>query len=165
MKRLKLDGMVFGKLTILSCDGPGPEGAIWWTARCECGNMKSARGADLKRGFVVSCGCWNSHVLSERCTTHGWSKTRIYRIWQAMKDRTGNPAASRYSYYGGRGIKLCDEWFEFTVFRDWALANGYSDKLSIDRIDNDGNYESTNCRWADQRTQVLNRRKMKRNTA
>jgi len=75
-----------------------------------------------------------------------------------MRDRTSNPAASRYAYYGGRGIEVCAEWLSFEAFRDWSLANGYGSKLSIDRIDNSGNYEPANCRWATQQMQVRNRR-------
>ena len=90
--------------------------------------------------------------------THGGSHTRIYRIWQAMRDRTSNPRAFRREYYGGRGITVCDEWQTFAPFQAWALNNGYEPNLSIDRIDNDGNYEPSNCRWATQKMQVQNRR-------
>lgn len=158
MKRLALDGMTFGRLSVIDCDGSGPDGAIWWKCACECGTTKSFRGADLKRNFVQSCGCWNSQRTTEKNTTHGGSHTRVYRIWQAMRDRTGNPKASRYAYYGGRGISVCREWQQFEPFREWALSNGYAANLSIDRIDNDGNYEPYNCRWATQQTQVRNRR-------
>ena len=91
--------------------------------------------------------------------THGGSTTRLYRIWQAMHDRTGNPRASRFAYYGGRGISVCPEWSEFAPFQQWAMANGYADNLSIDRYpDNSGNYEPSNCRWATPSQQVRNRR-------
>lgn len=158
MKKLELHGHVFGSLRVVKCDGPNKEGAISWLCECECGNYASVRGSDLKRGFTKSCGCAAKSVLLRRNTTHGGSKTRIYRIWQAMIDRTSNPRASRYSYYGGRGISICHEWRDFAAFRLWAMANGYSDNLSIDRIDNDGNYQPDNCRWATQQMQVQNRR-------
>lgn len=158
MKRLALDGMKFGRLSVVDCEGPRSDGAIWWKCECECGSTKSFRGSDLKRNFIQSCGCWNSQVVASRSTTHGGSHTRLYRIWQAVRDRTGNPKASRYAYYGGRGIAVCEEWSDFATFRDWALSNGYEASLSIDRIDVDGNYEPSNCRWADQATQVGNRR-------
>jgi hypothetical protein len=158
MRPLDLNGHAFGRLTVLGRSSPKPDGAIWWSCKCVCGSTKDVRGADLKRGFVLSCGCWNSQRTANRNRTHGESGTRLYHIWQAMRGRTGNPKASRYSYYGGRGISVCPEWNDFEQFRDWALSNGYADNLSIDRIDNDGNYEPSNCRWADQKTQVRNRR-------
>lgn len=158
MKRLELHGHIFGALTVEKCDGPNQEGAITWLCRCDCGNYVSVRGSDLKRGFTKSCGCAVKEILLRRNTTHGGSKTRVYRIWQAMIDRTSNQRASRYSYYGGRGISVCDEWSDFESFRLWAMSNGYSDSLSIDRINNDGNYRPDNCRWATQKMQVQNRR-------
>jgi hypothetical protein len=92
-------------------------------------------------------------------TLHGQSNTRLHRIWKTMKSRCGNPNFDMYRHYGARGIAVCPEWQEsFIAFRDWSLANGYADDLSIDRIDNDGNYEPSNCQWVDRLTQNRNRR-------
>ena len=157
MRPLELSGKTFGKLRVLGLAAAKPDGARWWVCACECGGTKEARAADLSRGAIQSCGCFRRDVPKDRAT-HKGSSTRLYRIWQAMRDRTGNPHASRYSYYGGRGISVCAEWQSFEIFREWALSNGYAPNLSIDRIDNDGNYEPANCRWATQQMQVRNRR-------
>jgi hypothetical protein len=157
MRPLNLNGQHFGRLTVIERDVSRSDGAIWWKCICECGNEKAVRGSDLKRGFILSCGCWRREMPTTRAT-HGGASTRLYHIWQAMRARTENHRASRYAYYGGRGITVCVEWQEFEPFRAWALANGYADHLSIDRINNGGNYEPTNCRWATQTMQVRNRR-------
>ena len=92
--------------------------------------------------------------------SHGKQPSRLYRIWSNMKNRCTNPNADNYLFYGGRGIKVCDEWRDdFIPFRDWAIANGYTDKLTLDRIDNDGNYEPSNCRWETHLHQCNNTRR------
>jgi len=99
-------------------------------------------------------------ATSERNYVHGGAGTRLYRIWLGMKRRTADPRRNNYHRYGGRGITVCEEWKDsFAVFRDWALANGYRDDLSIDRIDNDGNYEPGNCRWNSAKAQSNNTRR------
>lgn len=160
--RLNLLGQTFGRLAVISCGGSDERGAVLWLCNCTCGNEKSARGSDLKRGSILSCGCWNSERTAGKNRSHGYSHTRLYRIWQAMHDRTSNPNASNYRYYGGRGIKVCASWTDFEPFLSWAISNGYREDLSIDRYpDNDGNYEPGNCRWATQSQQVRNSRRCK----
>ena len=93
--------------------------------------------------------------------THGGSKTRLYRIWKQMRVRCTCSTNPTYRYYGARGISICDEWNDFAVFREWAISHGYTGELSIDRVDNDGDYCPDNCRWIPMREQFKNTRKCK----
>ena len=136
-----------------------------WRCRCDCGEDKIVAGHNLKAQKIISCGCAKREQVGQLNRTHAGSNTRLYSIFTNMISRTENPKATAYALYGGRGIKICDEWREsFQVFRDWALANGYTDQLSIDRIDNDKGYCPSNCRWVEQHSQFVNRRSTRRLT-
>lgn len=106
---------------------------------------------------VKSCGC----LKIETHRTHNQSKTRLYNIWILMKKRCDCETSENYKYYGGRGVSYCEEWKKFENFRDWSLQNGYSDNLTLDRIDVDGNYEPTNCKWSTLKEQGNNKRNNK----
>ena len=129
-----------------------------------CGNEFRTRTSTVKSGETKSCGCYLKRRASETNTKHGLRNTRLYRIWSDIKSRTLNSKYKDYLNYGGRGITMCEEWKnDFLSFYDWAMSNGYSDELSIDRIDNDGNYCPENCRWTTQTIQARNQRIYKNN--
>ena len=127
-----------------------------------CGNEFKAQVQNINRETTISCGCY----LKKKRIKHGLSHTKLYTIWKGIKKRTLSPQHKQYYDYGGRGITICDDWKnDFMSFYNWAMSNGYSDELSIDRIDNDGNYEPSNCRWTTSIIQNRNQRVSKNNTS
>lgn len=130
--------------------------------RCDCGTIKLVPLANLTGGRTRSCGCRRSTVCAALRTTHGRTGTRIYGIWNGMRSRCANPRSKSFATYGALGVTVCAEWATFEPFRDWALANGYRDDLTIDRINPFGNYEPTNCRWIPKSEQRHNRRDSQR---
>jgi hypothetical protein len=151
---IDLSGQVFGRLTVLSREKNGGGGHTRWRCGCACGNETVVQQSKLRSGNTSSCGCLQKELVASRLSIHGGSGTRLYTIWSSMKDRCYNPNRAGFVDYGARGISICDEWRnDFTVFREWALVSGYSDRLSIDRVDVDGNYEPANCRWATDKQQ------------
>lgn len=165
-RKIDLTGKTFGRLTVIE-ESPKRtiNGDVYWVCKCTCGGTTVVDSSSLRRGLTKSCGCLPrekmialGHRSAEWSTKHGMHNKRIYRCWDDMIKRCYNPKCNGYHIYGGRGIKVCDEWRTFQNFYDWAKENGYTDELTLDRIDNDGNYEPSNCRWATVKFQNRNKR-------
>lgn len=151
-------GKKFGYWTIID-SATGKDRKKAYLCECKCGKRKIVYLDTLKQGTSKSCGCFHREEMKQRQTTHGKTGQRIIRIYYDMKSRCYDEKNKRFSDYGGRGIKICDEWKNNPArFVEWSNENGYADGLSIDRIDNDGDYEPSNCRWITLKQQAQNRR-------
>lgn len=131
---------------------------------CECGNKFKAQMPSINSGNTKSCGCYNIKMIKYTSTTHGQTNSLLYKKWRNIKNRCFREKDSHFKYYGARGITICDEWRnDFKAFHDWSIKNGYKEELQIDRINNDGNYEPSNCRFTTKSVQARNTRILKSN--
>ncbi len=155
MKKQDLTGLVFGRLVVVEQNGLTPSGKVRWLCRCKCGTDVSCSADNLRSSHTQSCGCIRDETLRNRAT-HGMTGSAEYGSWNGAWERTTNPRNKRFGYYGGRGIRVCDEWKSFEVFLK-DMGRKPTPGHWLDRIDNDGNYCASNCRWATPTQQARNR--------
>lgn len=151
---IDMSGVFIGEIFVVERDGSSRAGNALWRCRCFCGREFIVSGSSLRTKAPKSCGCITNQLISKsrkgKPISHGdtvGGASRLYTIWQSMKDRCTRPQNMNYHRYGGRGIAICDEWLRYENFKKWSVENGYNDTLTIDRVDNDAGYAPGNCKW------------------
>ena len=157
--KLDLTGQRFGRLVALSAVEIGKGRKRRWLCRCDCGGETTTDTNKLTSGNTRSCGCLHDEVAAARQYKHGGKGTRLYNIWKNARQRCRNPKSPDFKDYGARGIQFSKVWDDFGVFREWSLANGYTETLTLDRKDPNGDYAPENCRWATWKEQRHNQRR------
>ncbi len=159
-KFVDISGRRYGRLTVIGLVPDVRKNSHRvWLCKCDCGNTVETIRNRLEKGYTRSCGCLQKEIVSKRSKTHGMSDSRLYVIWNHMIRRCEKPNNASYADYGGRGISVCKEWHDSSAFIEWALENGYRDNLTIERIDVNGNYEPSNCKWITKSEQGKNTRR------
>lgn len=167
-KLINIVGNRYGELTVIRLADIRLKKRPAWECLCDCGKSRIVMGEQLRGGMAASCGTHRTKKFMEYAKKGSANRSpftkgtnthsRLYSLWKAMLCRCNNPKHEAYSRYGGRGIVVCEAWGKFAGFREWALSNGYADDLTIDRVDNDGIYEPSNCRWIPFKDQSRNKR-------
>ena len=161
-----ISGQTFGNITVIKRDGSyticNGKHTPKWLCRCNfCGKLFHVNTYRIKALRLKSCGCQTTNLIREKSKFHGLGGTRLSYIWRDMRKRCYNPKSESYKNYGGRGVRICDEWLDdagFLNFYKWAMENGYNDNLTIDRINNNDHYKPDNCRWVTKSENTNNRR-------